>query len=573
LKMGKNKKDKKKGHGAEKTAAKTERKAAKKASKAAKTAGEDDVAAVIAQLEAEEAAKWRPLMELTEPANGDSEFRPSPRSNFSWTANSRRSEIYLFGGEQRLPETGRLKVLNEHLVYRPVENRWIRLGGGTLPTPRCAHQATMAKPPSGSGDHLFVFGGEFATPTESQFHHYDDIWSWTVKSRQWRKVTPASGSPAPCPRSGHRMLALKRPQVRLLVFGGFHDNGRTFRYFNDLWSFDLDTRVWTEIRTTGSQPSPRSACLLFPLPDDSGICLVGGYAKRTEKRGEKGLVHTDCFTLSLVGRSSAAAASAAATDDQLQQFAWQPVKFSGQRPTPRCGVTGAVNPSTGRAYTFGGVFDIEQADDGLTGVMFNELYQLDLVKQRWRLIDFGSNDVAAGGAAVSAASILPLERINAGLAVLDDRLYLYGGIYEGDDEQQAAAGVGERSRILDDLQSLELKHLSQGWSMILPPTAAAGYQSDESESSDEDAGEEEAEDEDEEEATEADDGHEATPPPPPVVAGESVESYSTRTDSYWSRAVGNSLRRCWPASDVTESLVAKYAKRAARDFYRQTAGD
>uniref|UniRef100_A0A1I8ILP0 Kelch domain-containing protein 4 n=1 Tax=Macrostomum lignano TaxID=282301 RepID=A0A1I8ILP0_9PLAT len=184
--MGKNKKDK------------------KKASKAAKTAGEDDVAAVIAQLEAEEAAKWRPLMELTEPANGDSEFRPSPRIA---TANSRRSEIYLFGGEQRLPETGRLKVLNEHLVYRPVENRWIRLGGGTLPTPR----RPWPSRPQASGDHLFVFGGEFATPTESQFHHYDDIWSWDRKVASVAQSDPGLGQPGPLSRSGHRMLALKRP--------------------------------------------------------------------------------------------------------------------------------------------------------------------------------------------------------------------------------------------------------------------------------------------------------------------------------------------------------------------------
>uniref|UniRef100_A0A1I8F4Z6 Adipose-secreted signaling protein n=1 Tax=Macrostomum lignano TaxID=282301 RepID=A0A1I8F4Z6_9PLAT len=123
----------------------------------------------------------------------------------SWTANSRRSEIYLFGGEQRLPSRlARLKVLNEHLVYRPVENRWIRLGGGTLPTPR--PQAIIC----------FVFGGEFATPTESQFHHYDDILVLDRKVASVApKLTPASRQPGPLSRSGHRMLALKRPHEDL----------------------------------------------------------------------------------------------------------------------------------------------------------------------------------------------------------------------------------------------------------------------------------------------------------------------------------------------------------------------
>uniref|UniRef100_A0A1I8F2E5 Protein kinase domain-containing protein n=1 Tax=Macrostomum lignano TaxID=282301 RepID=A0A1I8F2E5_9PLAT len=377
--------------------------------------------------------------------------------------------------------------------------------------------------PQASGDHLFVFGGESPLQPSRSSITYDDIWSWDRKVASVAQVTPARAARPPVLAAVTECWALKRPHYLAVSI----DNGRTFAYFNDLWSFDLDTREsGLRFRTTGSQPqsSGLPACC-FPCLTTPASAWLAATLSGLRNAARKGLEDLQQQPPPPQQQTTSST-----------QFAWQPVKFSGQRPTPRCGVTGAVNPSTGRAYTFGGVFDIEQADDGLTGVMFNELYQLDLVKQRWRLIDFGSNDIAAGGAAVSAASILPLERINAGLAVLDDRLYLYGGIYEGDD--RAAGGSG------------------QGWSMILPPTAAAGYQSDESESSDEDAGEEEAEDEDKEEATEADDGHEATPPPPPVVAGESVESYSTRTDSYWSRAVGNSLRRCWPASDVTESLVA-----------------
>ena len=48
------------------------------------------------------------------------------------------------------------------------------------------------------------------------------------------------------------MLALKK---QLLVFGGFHDNLRDCKYFNDVHSFNLETRTWTKLVTTGLPPS------------------------------------------------------------------------------------------------------------------------------------------------------------------------------------------------------------------------------------------------------------------------------------------------------------------------------
>ena len=48
-----------------------------------------------------------------------------------------------------------------------------------------------------------------------------------------------SASGGPSSRSGHRMVLLKR---HLIVFGGFHDNLRDCKYFNDVHAFDLDNR-------------------------------------------------------------------------------------------------------------------------------------------------------------------------------------------------------------------------------------------------------------------------------------------------------------------------------------------
>lgn len=48
----------------------------------------------------------------------------------------------------------------------------------------------------------------------------------------------------PSARSGHRMVAFRKC---LLLFGGFHDNLRECKYYNDVHVFNLETRVWTKI--------------------------------------------------------------------------------------------------------------------------------------------------------------------------------------------------------------------------------------------------------------------------------------------------------------------------------------
>ena len=50
---------------------------------------------------------------------------------------------------------------------------------------------------------MWVFGGEFASPSESQFHHYKDLWVYHFKSRRWEKIVAKDG---PSSRSGHRMV-------------------------------------------------------------------------------------------------------------------------------------------------------------------------------------------------------------------------------------------------------------------------------------------------------------------------------------------------------------------------------
>lgn len=138
---------------------------------------------------------------------------------------------------------------------------------------------------------LWVFGGEFASPTQSQFYHYKDLWVLHLATNQWEKIASPNG---PSARSGHRMVYLKK---HLIVFGGFHDNLRDYKYFNDVYSFNTETYKWIKLEPTGTGPSPRSSCCMLPLSDGK-VFIYGGYCKEKIKKDlDKGHVYTDSFLL------------------------------------------------------------------------------------------------------------------------------------------------------------------------------------------------------------------------------------------------------------------------------------
>jgi N-acetylneuraminic acid mutarotase len=91
----------------------------------------------------------------------------------------------------------------------------------------------------------------------------------------------------------------------LVVFGGFHDNLRSCKYFNDTFIFNLETNQWQELKFSLNElPSPRSACQLVLSTKNNAVIVYGGFSKeKLKKDKEKGVVHTDMFALSLESMS------------------------------------------------------------------------------------------------------------------------------------------------------------------------------------------------------------------------------------------------------------------------------
>ncbi len=106
----------------------------------------------------------------------------------------------------------------------------------------------------------------------------------------------------PSARSGHRMVAMKK---KLFVFGGFYDSSLSYKYFNDVWMFDLETYKWQEINITGTvRPIARSAGCMAGT-NDGKILIWGGYSKTNVKKEiDRGITHGDMFCLAPDSKSS-----------------------------------------------------------------------------------------------------------------------------------------------------------------------------------------------------------------------------------------------------------------------------
>ncbi|OQS05922.1 hypothetical protein THRCLA_01987, partial [Thraustotheca clavata] len=319
----------------------------KKASKEAKDAGEEDIEAILNEFMKKDAAKVAITIVPT--------TQPSPRANFSLSSMP-NNDLLMFGGEYFDGECN--ECFNELYRWNLETNEWKLISSPNTPPPRCSHQSVVYR------DHLYIFGGEFATA--DQFYHHRDLWRLDLKTNAWECIESKGG---PSPRSGHRMIVWRN---YLVVFGGFYEAARETKWFNDLFLFNFADLKWKKISFPVHKtiPGPRSGCQLAVLPSKDTIFMYGGYAK-VKNVGEKseGKVYTDMWALNM------------APVIKYQDPTWEKLSRKGHAPSPRSGATMTVYKN--RAILFGGVYDEEGRRHELKSIFYNDMFAYDMERKRW----------------------------------------------------------------------------------------------------------------------------------------------------------------------------------------------
>lgn len=501
------KKDKKGGSKAAALAAKKakqENKASKKAkSKASKLDGSDAEDVDLDEVLAEYQRAQEQFLKITEVA---APAPPKPRSASCFLASPANSnQLLLFGGEYF---NGALATFfNDLHIYYIDRDLWKTVTSPNAPLPRSGHAWCRGGNQAGT---VYLFGGEFSSPKQGTFYHYNDFWSLEPNTREWTRLEPKGKTPPA--RSGHRMTYYKQ---YIVLFGGFQDTASNTKYLADLWLYDTVNFVWFSPNLPPAQLKPDARSSFTLLPHEQGAVLFGGYSRvkattNANKGGKAGgfsgtknvlkpMVHQDCFFL----RITAPAADAPPNTPPVVR--WERRKKPANTPEPkRAGATMAYHK--GRGIMFGGVHDVEESEEGMDSEFFNGLFAWNVERNRFFPLTLrkpraqkkgggGGGDERVGrrgraqareddllrqlaaletGKSVEEASEMELDkkvseensdnedggpvrempvslelphpRFNAQLAVQGDVLYIYGGTFE----------KGDREFTFDDMYAIDL---------------------------------------------------------------------------------------------------------------------
>ncbi|EZG43833.1 putative kelch repeat protein [Gregarina niphandrodes] len=309
------------------------------------------------------------------------------RSSFTFIPT--KTGFVIFGGE--FYDTKTCRVFGDTYKWaidKDDENQWKEVGRPGGPKPRVGHAACVYN------DELYVFGGEFATAY--QFYHFKDLFKLDIKQGLWNVLddglSPQHGekskskaksktkeaAASPSGRSGHRMAASRNG---LVVFGGFHDNGKETRYFNDCYIYWPAIRQWQKVAAASKDtPDPRSGFIMGTTND--GVLISGGYSKlKDSDTGAQGTVYDDMWWLDLGPLHNASAKTDGKSDTTAaaNNLQWTRLR---KKAIPRAGIASCQHKSL--IYAFGGVMDHD--DGGLTmkrSFFFNDIWTLDLGSKQW----------------------------------------------------------------------------------------------------------------------------------------------------------------------------------------------
>lgn len=183
---------------------------------------------------------WRNITPAAGPA-------PEPRSSGTAIYDPVGRRVVIFGGR------GVRGLFNDVWAFDLFSNAWGRLETiGEPPEPRLGANAIYDRP----GHRMVIWAGQQGNL------FFNDTWALDLNTLEWRNLSPPPGAR---PQARYGAGAVFDPVERSLVqFAGFTDLSRRF---DDTQAFRLDTNSWEEIGPAASGVRPEVRCLLTAALD------------------------------------------------------------------------------------------------------------------------------------------------------------------------------------------------------------------------------------------------------------------------------------------------------------------
>ncbi len=201
------------------------------------------------------------------------ETRPRKRSRYAVAVDERRNRALLFGGRFRQEgASGDYRLFNDLWEFDFLTRTWRELDGGSgrgKPSPRYYGQGAY----DASTDTFYVWGGNVNT-SALVFEITEELWAWTDEGG-WALLETSGRAPS---QRSFLDSAHDTARNELVVFGGQRGDLSSQAY-NDTYSLSLETFRWERLHNgrRGQAPSTRMHAPLLYDPTGDRYILFGGH--------------------------------------------------------------------------------------------------------------------------------------------------------------------------------------------------------------------------------------------------------------------------------------------------------
>eukprot|EP00002_Diphylleia_rotans_P013369 TRINITY_DN2613_c0_g1_i1.p1 TRINITY_DN2613_c0_g1~~TRINITY_DN2613_c0_g1_i1.p1 ORF type:complete len:473 (+),score=67.50 TRINITY_DN2613_c0_g1_i1:75-1493(+) len=172
------------------------------------------------------------------------------------------ANVYLFGG---FNEDSRIS--SKVYVFSIERSTWSISSVSKGTPPKCRNHSMAI-----FQNKIYVFGGKRssgASHSSPVFYDSNQLDCYDLETKEWSIMDPLGEAPPPL--SSSSMCAI---DSKLYLFGGSRIRGDGIVHHDKLYSYDIDTKKWEKVATTGPSPRGRSShgCASF----QDGFWIAGG---------------------------------------------------------------------------------------------------------------------------------------------------------------------------------------------------------------------------------------------------------------------------------------------------------
>ena len=269
---------------------------------------------------------------------------------------------------------------------------------GTWPQPRFSHSSVILQDQESEDD-----SERMVIFGGNNFDAVNELFSYDVGRREWTQLKPAGDKPSK--RYGHQAVATS--DGRMVIFGGYNGS-----FLNDVYELSANTTApkWRRVRTTGEPPIARDGHSAVIAPDGHTMLVFGGFDGKKQLDDVHAL-DTQTFTWTQLSAAAPTPENGGSDGDGDGE--------SEARPAPRY-LHAAARCEDG-FFVFGGYL--------AGGAFADDLWRLSLVREN---DDEGAPPTAFRWKRLKGTGARPPASMgHAAAADVDGNLWLSGGFGDG----------------------------------------------------------------------------------------------------------------------------------------------